>query len=190
MTSQRMKAAASRESLTFLVHFAEQISGALQIPLVRLLGQSPAGLNSTGESDLRTYYDNISKRQENDLREGVNLILRVLAMSLGIKLPDNFNFNFVPLWQMDQTEKTDVADKSSRFILEVESRRACLAQGCASGAAAAFTLHGYWTNIDDKMIEEASDVAEPPEPVGPDASRCLPKATRRAQEKAKEPEGG
>lgn len=149
-----------------LVHFAEQISGALQIPLVRLLGQSPAGLNSTGESDLRTYYDNILKRQESDLREGMNLVLRVLAQSLGIKLPDNFNFNFVPLWQMDQTEKTDVADKASRFILETE------AAGLVSPRTALQELRqlskqtGYWTNIDDKMIAEASDVAEPPEPEG------------------------
>ena len=149
-----------------LVHFAEQISGALQIPLVRLLGQSPAGLNSTGESDLRTYYDNILKRQESDLREGMNLILRVLAQSLGVKLPENFNFNFVPLWQMDQTEKTDVADKATRFVMEVE------AAGLVSPKTALQELRqlakstGYWTNIDNEMIEEASDVAEPPEMPG------------------------
>jgi phage-related protein (TIGR01555 family) len=147
-----------------LIHFAEQISGALQIPLVRLLGQSPAGLNSTGESDLRTYYDNILKRQENDLREGMNLILRVLAQSLQIKLPDNFNFNFVPLWQLNQTEKTDVADKGSRFIMEIE------AAGLVSPKVALQELRqlakttGYWTNISNKDISEASDVAEPPEP--------------------------
>jgi uncharacterized protein len=147
-----------------LVHFAEQISGALQIPLVRLLGQSPAGLNSTGESDLRTYYDNILKRQESNLREGMNLVLRILAQSLAIKLPDNFNFNFVPLWQLDATEKTDVADKATRFVLETE------AAGLVSPKVALQELRqlakttGYWTNIDNKAIAEASDVAEPPEP--------------------------
>lgn len=149
-----------------LVHFAEQISGALQIPMVRLLGQSPAGLNSTGESDLRTYYDNILQRQERDLREGVNLVLRVMAQSLSIKLPDNFNFNFVPLWQMDQTEKTDTADKASKFILEVE------AAGLVSPRVALQELRqlakstGYWTNISNTDIAEASDVAEPPEMPG------------------------
>lgn len=165
----------TNESSTFsgiadvLVHFAEQISGALQIPLVRLLGQSPAGLNSTGESDLRTYYDNILKRQESNLREGMNLILRVLAQSLAITLPDNFNFNFVPLWQMDATEKTDVADKATRFVLETE------AAGLVSPKVALQELRqlakttGYWTNIDNKALAEASDVAEPPEPeVGED----------------------
>jgi len=43
--------------------FMEQISGANQIPLVRLFGQSPAGF-STGETDLRNYYDTVSQAQE------------------------------------------------------------------------------------------------------------------------------
>lgn len=149
-----------------LVHFAEQISGALQIPLVRLLGQSPAGLNSTGESDLRTYYDNILQRQEKDLREGVNLVLRVLAQSLGIKLPDNFNFNFVPLWQLNQTEKTEIADKATRFTLEVEAAGLVSPRIALQELRQLAKVTGYWTNIDNKMIAEASDVAEPPEVPG------------------------
>ena len=43
--------------------FSEQISGATGIPLVRLLGQTSKGF-STGESDLRTYYDTISTKQD------------------------------------------------------------------------------------------------------------------------------
>lgn len=161
---------ATHESSSFtgiadiLIHFAEQISGALQIPLVRLLGQSPAGLNSTGESDLRTYYDNILQRQEHDLREGMNIILQVLARSLGIKLPDNFNFNFVPLWQLDETEKTDVADKTTRFVLEVEAAGLISPRTALQELRQLSKVTGKWTNINDKMIKEASDVAEPPEP--------------------------
>jgi phage-related protein (TIGR01555 family) len=149
-----------------LIHFAEQLSGALQIPLVRLLGQSPAGLNSTGESDLRTYYDNILQRQERDLREGMNLILRVAARSIGINLPEEFNFNFVPLWQLDETEKTDVADKTTRFVLEVEAAGLISPKVALQELRQLAKVTGKWTNIDNKMIEEASDVAEPPEPEG------------------------
>lgn len=147
-----------------LLHFSEQLSGSLQIPLVRLLGQSPAGLNSTGESDLRTYYDNILQRQERELREGVNTMLRVLSMSLGIKLPDEFNFNFVPLWQMSELEKSEVSDRDVKSVLEVE------AAGLISEQVALLEIRqlsrstGRFTNITDKMISEANDVAEPPAP--------------------------
>jgi phage-related protein (TIGR01555 family) len=149
-----------------LLQFAQQLSGALQIPLVRLLGQSPAGLNSTGESDLRTYYDNILQMQERDLREGMNIILRVLAQSLGIKLPQEFNFNFVPLWQLNETEKSDISDKDTRMVLEVEAAGLISARTALQELRERSKSTGRWTNIDDAMIKEASDVAEPPEVPG------------------------
>jgi hypothetical protein len=146
-----------------MLHFAEQLSGSLQVPLVRLLGQSPAGLNSTGEADLRTYYDNILQRQEHDLREGMNTVLRVLANSLAIKLPEEFNFNFVPLWQLDETEKADVADKTTRMVLETEAGGLVSQKTALQELRQLARVTGRWTNIDDKMINEANDVAEPPE---------------------------
>src|ERR1035438_9296215 len=44
-----------------LLQLGQQLSGTFQIPLVRLFGQSPAGMSATGESDLKTYYDGIRK---------------------------------------------------------------------------------------------------------------------------------
>lgn len=38
------------------------ISGAAGIPVTRLFGRSPAGLNATGESDLQNYYDKIEEK--------------------------------------------------------------------------------------------------------------------------------
>ena len=57
-----------------MLQFGQQISGALGIPLTRLFGQSPAGLNSTGESDIRMYYDNVKQEQERRLRVGVGML--------------------------------------------------------------------------------------------------------------------
>jgi uncharacterized protein len=67
-----------------LLQFGQQLAGALQIPLVRLFGQSPAGLNSTGESDLRNYYDGIHQQQESHLHYPVVRAVRMTAQSLGI----------------------------------------------------------------------------------------------------------
>ena len=39
--------------------FLQVAAGAADIPVTRLLGQSPAGLSATGESDTRNYYDMI-----------------------------------------------------------------------------------------------------------------------------------
>lgn len=147
-----------------LVQFAQQLGGALQIPMTRLFGQAPAGLNATGESDIRTYYDGILQAQESDLREGLNKILRVAARSKGIVLDESFNFTFVPLWQLSEEEKSNVSDKDTRMILEAE------ASGLISERVALQELRngskrtGRWTNITDEMIAAASDVAGPPDP--------------------------
>ncbi len=47
-----------------MLQFGQQIAGAIETPLVRLFGMSPAGLNSTGESDLAIYDDTVKRKQE------------------------------------------------------------------------------------------------------------------------------
>ena len=37
--------------------FMEDIAGAPEIPATRLFGRAPAGMNATGESDMKNYYD-------------------------------------------------------------------------------------------------------------------------------------
>lgn len=149
-----------------LVHFGQQISGALQIPLVRLFGQSPAGLNSTGESDFRNYYDGIHQKQEKELRHAVNKIYRVMAKSMGIPIPNDFNFIFPPLWQMQETEKASVA---TQIVTAVQ---AALEGGLISPQIAMKELKqssqstGIFSNISQKDIAEADTEIAPPQAEG------------------------
>jgi phage-related protein (TIGR01555 family) len=93
-----------------LIQFGQQVSGAAQIPLVRLFGQSPAGLNATGDSDIRNYYDMINAKQEAVLRRPVRILLEVMCRSkFGKPLPKGFNFSFRPLWQLAENEKATAA---------------------------------------------------------------------------------
>jgi len=93
-----------------LLQFGQQLSGACGIPLVRLFGQSPSGMSATGESDLRNYYDTISANQESTLRSGFDKILSVLYRStFGQPSPSEMDFDFRPLWQMNDTEKATLA---------------------------------------------------------------------------------
>jgi len=146
-----------------ILQFGQQISGATQIPLTRLFGQSPAGLNSTGESDMRTYYDGINAKQENMLRDGMHKVLKVIYRSkYGKSLPEDFNFTFASLWQMTNKEKSEVAKNTSDNINATYTSgiidRGLALQELKSSSA----LTGIYTNITDEMIEEAS--AQPPLP--------------------------
>ncbi len=63
--------------------FLQVAAGAADIPVTRLLGQSPAGLSATGESDTRNYYDMIAARQELDLRPQLERLDRLILASEG-----------------------------------------------------------------------------------------------------------
>lgn len=148
-----------------ILQFGQQIAGAEGIPLVRLFGQSPAGLNSTGENDLRMYYDNILARQESRLREGLTMVLQILHRSLfGESAPDDFDFDFTPLWQTSAKEKADIATVTTAAIIQAYDA------GIIDQVTALKELKqmsdntGVFSNITQKTIQEA-EMVPPPIPV-------------------------
>ena len=88
--------------------FLQVAAGAADIPVTRLLGQSPAGLSATGESDVRNYYDMIAARQELDLRPQLERLDRLICWSEGID-EGALSFAFRPLWQLDGPAKAALA---------------------------------------------------------------------------------
>ena len=145
-----------------ILQFAQQLSGASQIPLVRLLGQSPAGLNSSGESDIRTYYDGIHAKQEAGLREGLNKILHVLWRStFGVAAPKDLEFTFIPLWQMSANDQANTVKSNTETILGAFDR------GVIDRATAMKELLnisgdlGIFSNITEEQILEAQEDLPP-----------------------------
>jgi phage-related protein (TIGR01555 family) len=142
-----------------LIQFSQQLSGALQIPLVRLFGQSPSGF-STGEADLRNYYDTIKQQQVRTLQVPVTKAYRAIAASLGIKVPDGFQIQFNNLWQDTDSEKGEVAGKTFDVVSRAEESglvdKACALRELRQSSK----ITGIFTNITDEMIEEAEN--EPP----------------------------
>lgn len=148
-----------------ILQFGQQIAGATGIPLVRLFGQSPAGLSATGESDLRMYYDNVASQQESRLRDGLMRVLQVMHQSLfGTPAPQSFDFDFVPLWQIDVNEKATIASTITATIATAYEK------GIIDQATALQELKqssestGVFTNITEGQIEEAK-MEPPPMPV-------------------------
>lgn len=73
------------------------VSGAADIPATRFLGQSPAGMNSTGDSDLQNYDLMISAKQGVDLTPRMDRLDESLLMSaLGSK-PEGAHSRWNPL---------------------------------------------------------------------------------------------
>jgi phage-related protein (TIGR01555 family) len=146
-----------------MTQFAQQVAGATKIPLVRLLGQSPGGLNATGESDIRNYYDDIDQQREYKLRTGFDTLAGLLYRSeIGGEPPNGYGFDFNPLWQMSDKERAEIAVSITSAVSQAES------DGIVSKATALKELRqsadvtGVWSNISSEEVEAAE--SEPPPP--------------------------
>jgi phage-related protein (TIGR01555 family) len=147
-----------------LVHLGEQLSGALEIPVVRLFGQSPKGLNATGESDLRTYYDGIALKQNRDIKVPVVTTYRLSAASAGVKLGDKFDADFAPLWQLTDEQRAQVTTATTGAILDAEERGVISPQVALKELRQQSRTTGVFSNISDDDIENAeSEPAPTPE---------------------------
>lgn len=95
------------------------LSGATRIPVTKLFGRSPAGMNATGESDMRNYYDYIDTQRENKLRPTLERILPVLCMSAWGEMPEDVGITFPPLWTPTAKEVAEIAKSKAETILNV-----------------------------------------------------------------------
>lgn len=154
--------------------FASQLAGALQVPLTRLLGQSPGGLNSTGESDMRTYYDGILQKQKACYQVTVTQWYRSIAASLGIEIPDGFGIEFNTLWQMDEPTKSEVASRDVVTITTALEANVIDPPTAMEELKQLSEKTGRFTNITAEHIDEAKKAE-----LNPPASMELP-ATQAA----------
>lgn len=102
-----------------LMSFMQLVSGAADIPVTRLLGQSPAGLNSTGESDLRNYYDRIQSIQELEIQPAIGLLDEcVIRSALGTR-PADAHYIWSSLWQISDKERADIGKIDAETIAKL-----------------------------------------------------------------------
>lgn len=145
-----------------LLQFGQQLSGATGIPLVRLFGQSPAGLNSTGEADIRNYYDSIKALQARMLRRPLNLIFDVLYRSVTGEAPSEaFGYDFNPLWQLTEEQRATIAKTVTESVIGAYEAGVLSKPTALRELRQSADITGVFSNISDDDIAEAE--SEPPD---------------------------
>jgi phage-related protein (TIGR01555 family) len=102
--------------------YLQLASGAADIPSTRFLGRSPAGLNATGDSDTRNYYDRLSSDQSTTLTPAMNVLDEVIIRSALGDRPEEIFYNWRSLWQLSDDEKAKVSyQKAQTFKIDVDA---------------------------------------------------------------------
>ena len=89
-----------------------QLAADARMPVTVLMGQSPSGMNATGESDMRWFYDTITSSQENIIKPALEYILRLIMLSKegptkGAE-PESWGITFPSLWQPTPIESSQM----------------------------------------------------------------------------------
>lgn len=98
----------------------EHMAAVSRIPLVKLTGISPAGLNATAEPEIRVFYDTIHSMQRANFLAPLRTIIDFAQLSLWDEIDPRITFEFKPLWSLDEKGLAEVkkveADTAAVYI--------------------------------------------------------------------------
>jgi phage-related protein (TIGR01555 family) len=93
-----------------LEKFMLRLAASRGVPVSMLMGQAPAGLNATGDSDIRWFYDSIAARQRRKLLPNLKRLYTLAFMAkdgpTGGVVPENWSIKFRRLWQLDDLQES------------------------------------------------------------------------------------
>lgn len=140
--------------------FMMDVSGACGIPVTKLFGRSPAGMNSTGDADMDNYYDTIEQSQESQLRPVLDKLLPIVCMSALGAVPDDLDYIFNPVRRPSNDEKQSLGSQQTAAVVQAYTAGLVSEKTALRELQGSSKLTGMWTNITDEQIEAASDQPE------------------------------
>ncbi len=134
--------------------FLQEIAGASDIPVTRLLGQSPGGMNSTGESDLRNYYDRVNSDQNLTIAPAMAILDDLLIRNALGERPDDVHYNWNTLWQATATERADISKKTAETIKILKESDTLNSEALSKSAVNLLTELGVMPGLEGAIEEE------------------------------------
>lgn len=91
----------------------EHMASVTGIPLVKLLGITPTGLNASSEGEIRVFYDWINAMQQWLFAPHLKKVLDVIQLNRWGEIDGDIGFEFVPLYQMTDAERAEINNKNA-----------------------------------------------------------------------------
>ena len=154
----------------------EHMASISGIPLVKLLGTQPAGLNASSDGEIRVFYDTIAASQQDNLRPLIKRALNIIQLSEFGQIDPGIDFEFCPLYQMDEAQQATIrkteADTDAVYIQSGVLDPAEVRQRIADDASSPY--HGLdpdampeQPGFNDEGDDEPQEEPEDPAPDAP-----------------------
>jgi len=135
--------------------FMMDMAGASEIPATKLFGRSPQGMNATGESDLRNYYEYIAQLQERHLRPALERLIPVMAISCWGECPEDPEFVFEPLMTTSQEAQAELIEKLSGGVIEAFKAGLIGREEAVEELKARGAELGFWKALQNRGARES-----------------------------------
>lgn len=161
-----------------LMALLQVVSGAADIPITRFLGQSPAGLNSTGEGDMRNYHDRIQSIQNLEIRPATELLDACLLASAAVP-PKSF-YAWSPLEQMNEKQLAEIGKLFAETAASLTTSQILTPDELRAGVSNQLIENGIMPGLEDAMADTGEDweTAFEPTPEEIEMQRAQIEATR------------
>lgn len=152
----------------------EHMSSPSQIPLVKLFGITPSGLNASSDSEIQVFYDHVKARQQTLFGAQLNVVLQLVQLSLFGQIDESIEVEFVPLDEpsaeaLSRIRKSD-AEAGTAYIdggvISPDEERERLQHDPQSGY--------------NNLVGDAPEPPEPTVPVDPETGKPLEQPASQA----------
>ena len=129
------------------------VSGASDIPLTRFLGQAPSGLSSTGEGDMKNYYDRVQSIQELEISPALHIFDELLIRTaLGSRPPEIF-YEWSPLEQLNELQQADIGLKNAQTAEIISRTNLFTPEELRTSLSNQLIENGFYPGLGETMTE-------------------------------------
>ncbi|MFG8133166.1 anti-CBASS protein Acb1 family protein [Pseudomonas aeruginosa] len=140
--------------------FMQAGCGAADIPATRMLSQSPAGMNSTGEADTRNYYDRIQSSQELEITPAMSVMDECLIRSALGTRPAEIHYVWNPLWQTTAKERADIGKTTAETIKTIAETKLFPPDALSKAAETLLVENSVMPGLESALEEFGSEVPD------------------------------
>lgn len=169
--------------------YAQNSAGGADIPMTRLFGRSPGGMNATGDSDLRNYYDRISSDQELEARPALEVFDECLIRSaLGTRPPETY-YKWSSLWQVSDKERAELGRIGVQTIKTLKDTALIPDEVLSRVAVNLLTQDGVIPGLEAEYAQYFAEGGEDPWDQDGEDPPDPPEGTRVQDEQPRAPKG-
>lgn len=142
--------------------FMMDLSGATGIPVTKLFGRSPAGLNATGESDMINYEELLTCEQETHMRPALDKLLPVICLSTLGQIPDDLDYTFNSVRTPTDENVGEIVKYKTEAIFGASDRGMISPKISAMELKEVDPTSDLFSNITDEFINTLDDEVSDP----------------------------